>query len=368
MIEFIRRELVTSASEHLYFNLFLFALYFRIFLSIAKSVAIRKSFRNGFALSVALISLTVSLNFLFQAFLVKPSMHPEIALLWHFFAAVPALLFMFLRKKQGFILGAEDTVMPYVKFNKLKEDFLSVASHELRTPLSVITGFAEILIREKLGPLNDEQKRRIRKILLQGQRLNRIIDDLLDLSRIRSGKIEIRRDVFDPVAVLKASLDDHQIVCEQQNLQLVDEVPDSLPDVVGDLERFTQIVINLLNNSIKYTEAGGKVTLRAREDKNNRVRFEIQDSGIGIDAQDLPFVFQEFYRSQNSKKYAGTGLGLTIVKQLVEAQGGEVGVQSEGQGKGSIFYFTMQISKTQFKDKNQGAALASPKPSESTPV
>lgn len=351
MIEFIRREVITSTSEHLYFNIFLALLYFRVFLSIVKPLILNKPFRNVLSISVASISFLVSLNFLWQAFFVKPSINPEIALIWHLVMTGPPILFMVFRKKHGFILGAEDTVMPYVKFNKLKEDFLSVASHELRTPLSVITGFAEILIREKLGPLNDEQKRRIRKILLQGQRLNRIIDDLLDLSRIRSGKIEIRRDIFDPVAVLKACLDDHLVVCEQQNLQLVDEVPDSLPDVVGDLERFTQVVINLLNNSIKYTEPGGKVTLRAREDKNNRVRFEIQDNGIGIDAQDLPNVFQEFYRSQNSKKYAGTGLGLTIVKQLVEAQGGEVGAMSEGIGKGSTFYFTLQVSKMQFKDK-----------------
>ncbi|MCM8776019.1 MAG: HAMP domain-containing histidine kinase, partial [Candidatus Omnitrophica bacterium] len=224
--------------------------------------------------------------------------------------------------------------------------------HELRTPLSVINGFAEILVREKLGPLNDEQKRRVRKILLQGQRLNHIIDELLDLSRIRSGKIEVRCDVFDLIPVLKASLDDHHVLCEQQKLELVDSLPDVLPDVIGDLDRVTQVVVNLLNNAIKYTEPGGRIEISARYDRQkDQVRVEVKDTGIGVDPEDQPRLFQEFYRAsaKHHKKFTGSGLGLAIVKQLIESQHGEVGVISEGLGMGSCFYFTLPAAKNQKK-------------------
>lgn len=234
------------------------------------------------------------------------------------------------------------------RFNQMKEEFLSVASHELRTPLSVITGFSEILVREKLGTLNDEQKRRVRKILLQSQRLNRIVDELLDLSRIRSGKVDVKKEIFDLVPVLKSCLDDHQVVCEQQNIVLEDKLPDVLPDVSGDLERVTQVVVNLLNNAIKYTGSGGRVSLTALEDKTKgEVKIVVSDSGIGMTPEDVARVFEEFYRSNdpNARKFSGSGLGLAIVKQLVEAQGGAVGVASDGLGKGSRFYFTIPSAK-----------------------
>jgi len=190
--------------------------------------------------------------------------------------------------------------------HELKDEFLSVASHELRTPLSVINGFGEILVREKLGPLNDEQKRRVRKILMQGQRLNRIIDELLDLSRIRSGKIECRRDVFDLVPVLKACIDDHQIVCEQQKIELKDQIPDVVPDVLGDLERVTQVIVNLLNNAIKYTEPGGEISISVDCDRSQKeVIVNVQDTGIGISEEDLEHLFREFWRSRRNPCRSG---------------------------------------------------------------
>lgn len=336
-------------NEHLLGNLSLFFLYYLIFLSVAKRLLWNSTARNLFSASVTSVIFLFSLSFI-QAYRAPAWNHHTLEALWHYACAVPGFLYLFLRRRQAFVLGDDDKLKAYTKFNKIKDDFLSIASHELRTPLSVINGFAEILVREKLGPLNDEQKRRIRKILLQGQRLNRIIDDLLDLSRIRSGKIEVRRDIFDLVPVLKSSLDDHQIVCEQQKIQLIDQIPDVLPDISGDLERLTQVIVNLLNNAIKYTENGGKICLRAEERKESgEVRVEVNDNGSGIDAIDLPHIFEEFYRSQQHKKYSGTGLGLSIVKQLVEAQGGKVGVTSEGIGKGASFYFTIPVSKNHLK-------------------
>ena len=259
-----------------------------------------------------------------------------------------ALLFFRFLCRRNSIFQMDHSAFNAKSFDELKGEFLSVASHELRTPLSVITGFAEILVREKVGPLNDEQKRRVRKIMMQGQRLNRIVDELLDLSRIRSGKIDVRRDVFDLVPVLKACLDDHHIVCEQQKLELCDKVPDVLPDVTGDLERVMQVIVNLLNNAIKYTEPGGKIALTAfQEPGKSEVRVEVRDTGIGIAPEDQGRVFEEFYRSSHPKarKFAGSGLGLAIVKQLVETQGGRVGLQSTGIGQGSCFFFTLPMAK-----------------------
>jgi len=270
------------------------------------------------------------------------------------------MVYLYLTYRKKNLLMPFSSEAPGDRFDKIKDEFLSVASHELRTPLSVINGFAEILVREKLGPLNDEQKRRVRKILMQGQRLNRIIDELLDLSRIRSGKIECRSDVFDLIAVLKAALDDHQIVCEQQKLELIDELPDLLPDVVGDLERVTQIIVNLLNNAIKYTEPGGKIRVTAGFDREKKeVRVHVIDTGIGIDKADQERIFAEFFRArhQHGRKYSGSGLGLTIVRQLVEAQGGRVGVHSEGAWKGSDFYFTLPTAK---KNHTQSSSFINP--------
>lgn len=263
--------------------------------------------------------------------------------------ALPIIFFIWLRPWIFAAAQKEDPKSHQLRrFEKMKEEFLSMASHELRTPLSVITGFAEILVREKIGPLNDEQKRRIRKIIMQGQRLNRILNELLDLSRIRSGKIEVKKEVFDVVTLLKACLDDQQILCDQQQLTLRDQIPDVLPDVEGDLERTTQVIINLLNNAIKYTEPGGSITVSAiYNDLNKEIRVEIRDTGIGIAPEYQAHVFDEFYRVNHeaAKKVCGSGLGLAIVKQLVETQKGRVGVFSEGQDKGSLFYFTLPTAK-----------------------
>lgn len=317
-------------------------LYYLLFVLTLEMMVRRIALRNVFTATLSVIFLSLALIFSTEGFHpleMSPGNVPWAGVL---LAILPAIIFVYFRNHYSV---AEESVASMTRFNLLKDEFLSVASHELRTPLSVINGFAEILVREKLGTLNDEQKRRVRKILMQAQRLNRIVDELLDLSRIRSGKVQIRHDVFDLIPVLKACLDDHQIVCDQQKIVLQDELPDLLPDVVGDLERITQIVVNLLNNAIKYTEPGGKVTLAAAFRKaKNEIYIEIRDSGIGVDVKDQPRVFEEFYRCNHNyaRRYSGSGLGLAIVKQLVEVHGGHVGMYSEGLGKGSVFFFTLR--------------------------
>lgn len=334
---------------HLAVSGFLASLYFLIFISIIKLMISTHKGANRISASIASIYFMVASMFVYHGLFMKPWNNFIFEFLFLVFCAIPAILYMTSRR-EIFVLGSESAMAAKSRFDKLKDDFLTVASHELRTPMSVINGFAEILVREKLGPLNEEQKRRVRKILMQGQRLHRIIDELLDLSRIRSGKVEVKKEVFDLIPVLKACMDDHQIVCEQQNIQLVDGLPDILPDVIGDLERVTQIVVNMLNNAIKYTPGGGTVKLSAFHDpKSNMVRIVVKDTGIGISVPDQQRVFDEFFRAthDHTKKYSGSGLGLAIVRQLVESQGGKVGVHSDGVGKGSMFYFTLPAAVAQ---------------------
>lgn len=335
-----------ETSLHVWGNFSAGLLYASIFFFVVKDMLIPAGIRTPFSISIAAIFVLITASFWISGFLEPAWASSSAEFLWLFFASLPGLFFFFLAWRNNFFFSFLEIKTSRDRFDKLKEEFLSVASHELRTPLSVINGFAEILVREKLGPLNDEQKRRVRKILMQGQRLNRIIDELLDLSRIKRGKIECRKDVFDLVPVLKACLDDHQIVCEQQTLELIDEIPDVLPDVKGDLERVTQVTVNLLNNAIKYTDPGGRVSVSASfDERSQEVMVSVTDTGIGLEPRDQENVFREFFRVPHpGKKYSGSGLGLAIVKQLVEAQGGRVGVVSEGLGRGSRFYFTIPAS------------------------
>ncbi len=301
--------------------------------------------RYPLAITINAILLVPATFFIAQSFFsTSMSLGLEMVLLMMF--ALPPMALIYLTLK-GHIDFMREDLEPVSKFDQLKEEFLKVASHELRTPLAVINGFGEILVREKLGPLNYEQKRRVNKILMQGQRLHAIIDEMLDLSRIRSGTIECRRDVFDLIPVLKAVIDDHQILAEQQGLQLIDKLPDLLPDVIGDVERTTQVVVNLISNAIKYTEVDGTIEISASVDaEENLVTISVTDDGIGIHPDDKDEIFREFFRAQQRhvKKYSGTGLGLTIVKRLVEVQGGCVNVHSAGLGKGSCFTFTIPMN------------------------
>lgn len=343
---------ISFHQSQLIINSLLALIYVLLFFLLVETLLKRPAIRNLFTFGIAVLCVLLAGMFMARIFMPAPVKWYYVESIWVIVVLLPAILFLYFRNQFS---GAEQSMAALERFNLMKDEFLSVASHELRTPLSIINGFAEILVREKLGPMNDEQKRRVRKILMQGQRLNRIVDELLDLSRIRSGKVHVRKDVFDLIPVLKVCLDDHRIVCDQQKIELIDQIPDILPDVTGDLERVTQIVVNLLNNAIKYTESGGQVIVTASFQKEKEeVIIEVKDTGIGIAPHDQARVFEEFYRSVNpeARKFSGSGLGLAIVKQLVEAQGGRVGLHSEGLGKGSTFFFTLKASQTAKEKKS----------------
>lgn len=226
------------------------------------------------------------------------------------------------------------------RLERMRSEFVANVSHELRTPLTAIRGFAETLLE---GADEDPETRRHFLSLMhkEAQRLSALIEDLLDLSRLESGRVRFQ---FGEVALGELC---HEVAerlrprAEQAGLSLRVEIPPDLPPVRGDRDRLAQVLINLVDNAIKYTPSGGEIRVMARPE-GAVVRVLVQDTGIGIPRSDLPRVFERFYRVDKARSRAsgGTGLGLSIVKHIVEAHGGEVGVESE-LGKGSTFFFTV---------------------------
>ena len=229
--------------------------------------------------------------------------------------------------------------------SKTKSEFLATMSHELRTPLNSIIGFSEILHDETFGPLNEKQLRYSHNILTSGKHLLNLINDILDLSKIEAGKMELiyedflMLDAINEVKTLVAS------IASKNNIILNIVVDEKLSIVKADIRKFKQILFNLISNAIKFSPQGGTVTIDAKR-VDDHVRIAIIDTGIGISDEDQKKLFKSFVQidSSTSRQFAGTGLGLALVKQFVEMHGGKIRIESEP-GKGSTFIFTMPIEK-----------------------
>ncbi|MHC1698218.1 MAG: two-component system histidine kinase PnpS [Geobacteraceae bacterium] len=226
---------------------------------------------------------------------------------------------------------------------KIRKDFVANVSHELRTPVSVIKGYAETILSEGQNLPPEKLVQFIEVIHSHAERLAHLISDLLTLSRIESGAIPLEPV---PVSILSAvnrvtHLLEQKALSKQVSLTKTDALA-TLPDIQADPDKLEQILINLLDNAIKFTPAGGTVTVDAA-DLGDRVRIDVKDSGIGIPSKDIPRIFERFYRvdTARSRELGGTGLGLSIVKHIVQAHGGSVAVESTP-GAGSIFSFTLR--------------------------
>jgi signal transduction histidine kinase len=221
--------------------------------------------------------------------------------------------------------------------NRLKDEFLAVVSHELRTPLNAILGWADLL---RTGRLEDETKRdrASQAIFDSAKRQAQLIDELLDISRIMSGKLRLDRSPVDLAAIVSAAVEVVQPAVEAKQITMVVEQGESVGTVYGDSTRLQQVAWNLLSNAVKFTPEGGtvRVALRARE---NAAEMIITDSGQGITPDFLPSVFEPFRQADGSttRPHSGLGLGLSIVKHLVEAHGGTVTAHSAGLGHGAVF-------------------------------
>lgn len=227
------------------------------------------------------------------------------------------------------------------KIDKLKSEFVSAVSHELRTPLTSIKGYAAILMAGKLGAVPAPVKERLNKINKHSDSLTKLVNDLLDISRIESGKVGMRLQKLHLKDALDEVLDIMTPQIKDKKIQLFVEGIDKLPGCMGDKVQLTRVLTNLLGNAIKFTPEEGKISIKAKSNKDF-LQIDIRDSGIGIAEKNLANIFEEFYREDNAinQQVKGTGLGLSLVKRIIEAHKGKIWASSKP-GKGATFSFTL---------------------------
>jgi len=229
------------------------------------------------------------------------------------------------------------------RLERVRQEFVANASHELRTPLTAIRGYVETLLD---GAVDDPGRTRpfLDVVARHAERMSRLVDDLLDLSNIESGRLQLERHAvpLDEVAQLVFAL--QQEAASKKEITLRLEIPPDLPAALADRDRLQQILINLVDNAIKFTPAG-QVTLSAQKASSSHLEVVVTDTGTGISSTDLPRVTERFYRVDRarSRELGGTGLGLSIVKHLVHAHGGDLYIESE-LGKGTTVRFTLPIA------------------------
>ena len=229
--------------------------------------------------------------------------------------------------------------------NRHKSEFLANMSHELRTPLNAIIGFSDVLLQKMFGELNEQQADYLEDIRSSGSHLLTLINDILDLSKIEAGRMELEVAPFSLVAALNNAVTLVRERAQSHGIKLALEVAPELDTVVADERKLKQVVVNLLANAVKFTPDGGTVSLRAARE-NGQVRLSVHDTGIGIAAADQQRIFEEFQQAshQTEKSREGTGLGLSLSKRMVELHGGTISVES-APGKGSTFTVALPLVK-----------------------
>jgi two-component system phosphate regulon sensor histidine kinase PhoR len=227
------------------------------------------------------------------------------------------------------------------QIESMRRDFISNVSHELRTPLAALKALTETL---QSGALEEPPAahRFLQQMETEVDSLSLMINELLELSRIESGRVPLNLASTHPIDILNPAYERLSLQAERAGLSFTLECPADLPPVLADATRIQQVLVNLLHNAIKFTASGGQVTVSATQ-QGQAVRFAIVDTGIGIDTDDLPRIFERFYKVDRSRATSGTGLGLAIARHLVEAHNGRIWVESEV-GRGSTFYFTLPLA------------------------
>jgi PAS domain S-box-containing protein len=240
-----------------------------------------------------------------------------------------------------------------LRATRLKDEFLASMSHELRTPLNAILGMSEVLQEDILGAVNTEQRDALQIIQRSGSHLLELINDILDVAKIESGQLELHRTPVSLSHLCQSSVALVQYQATQKDIAIHQDLPESLPQLLLDERRIRQVLVNLLNNAVKFTAAGGSVSLRVSlspdEGDLHRLEFAVEDTGIGIAPEYFPQLFQPFVQidSALNRQYSGTGLGLAVVKRVVELHAGTVDVTSEV-GVGSCFTITIPCQGTDY--------------------
>ncbi len=275
--------------------------------------------------------------------------------------------------EQGQVVGAVEVFRDVSKERELmeriqaasraKSEFLASMSHELRTPLNSIIGFSEVLQDQAFGPLNEKQARYVGNVLQSGRHLLQLINDVLDLSKVEAGKMELVKSEFLVAQALEGSLAIFRVAASKKNLALELNVSPEVTTIVADEVRFKQIMYNLLSNAVKFTPEGGRIVVRSEKVETKKLPSvwgglptrptlpdhclltTISDTGIGIAEEDMARIWQEFAQVESTyaRRYGGTGLGLPLTRRLVELHGGHIWAESEGPGKGSTFTFVLPL-------------------------
>ncbi|MDD5680258.1 MAG: PAS domain-containing sensor histidine kinase [Candidatus Omnitrophica bacterium] len=229
---------------------------------------------------------------------------------------------------------------------RAKSEFLANMSHELRTPLNSINGFSEVLYDETFGLLNEKQKKYVNNILTSGKHLLLLINQILDMAKVESGKMNLAlsnlpiKGLLNEISLLVAD------TVSKKKIEILLEIAEDLPDIEADELKVREIIYNLLSNAVKFTPEGGKIGMRASEKKtDSEIEIVVWDTGIGIASENTEKIFEGFFRVDTpySRVTEGTGLGLPLSKKLVELHGGKFSVESEGLNKGTQVRFTLPI-------------------------
>jgi len=229
------------------------------------------------------------------------------------------------------------------ELDQVKSEFLATISHELRTPLNSIIGFTGMILQGMVGEVNEEQRKQLSMVYGSAKHLLSLINDILDLSRIESGKMEVSMERFKIEEVVSEVSQSLSPMISQKGLRLITEIPDETPEIYSDRKRVLQILLNLVNNAVKFTEAG-EVRIECKFDNDN-LEVSVSDTGIGIKEGAMKLLFEAFRQIDGTaqRRYQGAGLGLYLCQKLVTTLlGGNIWAESE-YGKGSRFTFTLPV-------------------------
>ncbi len=238
------------------------------------------------------------------------------------------------------------------QIDRMKSDFMSTIGHELRTPLTSIIGYSKLLLDGNMGELDKEQKEALKEILSGGNNLLRLINDILEFQRVESGKSNLKFEKTRLSPLISQIVRTEKPMADEKNQKIEIQIDPTLQEIVTDPDKLKQILLNLLNNAIKFTPQDGEIKIQVKQE-NNKVKISITDNGIGIDKKDQEKIFKPFQQLDQglSRKYQGTGLGLAIVKEYTQRLGGEITLESE-LGKGSTFTITLPLKKQEDDQKN----------------
>lgn len=257
---------------------------------------------------------------------------------------------------EGRVLNAQITPIPEVglavtmqdithlkELDRIKSDFVSTVSHDLRSPLTAILGYVELI--DRVGPITEQQKEFIRRVQFSVHNITSLINDLLDLGRIEAG-FDASKEITPLSAIIRYAVEGLKSRMAEKNQQLIVDIQDDLPQVLGNPVRLRQMVSNLAGNAVKYTPAGGRIAIHAHTE-GDQIILQVSDNGQGIPPADQPYIFDKFYRANNIPgDIPGTGLGLAIVKSIVENHQGRIWVDSS-LGEGSTFTVVLPVTNQQ---------------------